>query len=145
MAWTDTTPCSYCGREVSIFKRVGEFCSKAHQEAYLQQQNQLAVEVLHRTHDALKAYRPKTASIEDILGLPSASPAKVEEPAPVAVQEVEEFQEVTVEPVEYVEEVPEPRPAMGTEFFHVGDTIGKLNQGGFLASLRRLWESLTAR
>jgi hypothetical protein len=140
MAWTDTTPCSFCGREIPIFRRFGDgqFCSKAHQESALQQQNQLAVAMLHRTHDALKAYKPKSSSIEDILGLPSGRGAL--EQTSVAVAERTEVRVVEVEPWEF-EEAAAVEPAI----FHFGDSMAQLQEHGFLASLRHLWESLTAR
>jgi len=36
----------------------GQFCSTAHRKAYWQEQERLAVERLHQTHDSLRAYRP---------------------------------------------------------------------------------------
>jgi hypothetical protein len=72
MAWNEKSNCAYCGDEIPALRRLsnGRFCSKEHAQEYVQQQTQLAVDVLHRTHDALKAYRPKGSSIEDILGIP---------------------------------------------------------------------------
>jgi hypothetical protein len=83
MAWTDTTLCSFCGKEIPIFRKFGngQFCSKQHHDEYQKQQDQMAVDLLHRTHDALKAYRPVGSSIEDILGTGSTRPAA---PPPVA-------------------------------------------------------------
>ncbi|MEO5924135.1 MAG: hypothetical protein ABIR70_09930 [Bryobacteraceae bacterium] len=95
MAWTDTSNCSFCGKEIPIFRKFGngQYCSKQHQEAFEQQQEQMAVALLHRTHDALKAYRPVGSSIEDILGTgPAKAPVpQYAAPAPVAalVAEVE--------------------------------------------------------
>jgi hypothetical protein len=210
MAWTDTFPCSFCGREIPIYKRFGngQFCSKAHEDGFVRQQNQLAVEVLHRTHDALKAYRPTTSSIEDILGLPAKAPVPVAapievapvamfeilpEPAPAAAEErLPQLPDNWFEPpaVAAAVRAPEmrgesrefdkaasamlpqrsvlateqaaawegvqkldnparptltPAPPMDRAIFHFGDSAGKLHQTGFLSSLRRLWESLTAR
>lgn len=45
----------------------GQFCSTGHQKAYWKEQERLAVEVLHRTHDALMAYKPQE-DIELIIG-----------------------------------------------------------------------------
>ncbi|MEQ1884997.1 MAG: hypothetical protein ABL967_08045 [Bryobacteraceae bacterium] len=45
----------------------GQFCSAAHAKAYWKEQERLAVERLHQTHDSLMAYRPAGA-IEAILG-----------------------------------------------------------------------------
>lgn len=69
MSWADDTRCLYCDGKLPLFRKLaqGQFCSKQHQEAYWKEQEALAVEVLHRTHDALQAYKP-TGSIEDILG-----------------------------------------------------------------------------
>jgi hypothetical protein len=74
-----------------LFRKLaqGQFCNKAHQEAYWKEQDQLAVEVLHRTHDALQAY--KTAEpIESILG-PTAAPPVVRGPEP-ALEVIPELQ-----------------------------------------------------
>jgi hypothetical protein len=102
MAWTDTTLCSFCGKEIPIFRKFGngQFCSKQHQEAFQKQQDEMAVDLLHRTHDALKAYRPVGSSIEDILGTGTAKPPVPQyvAPAPIAP--------VAVAPVAV--EVPEP-------------------------------------
>lgn len=76
MSWADDTRCLYCDGKLPLFRKLaqGQFCSKQHQEAYWKEQEALAVEVLHRTHDALQAYKP-TGSIDDILGpSPVASP-----------------------------------------------------------------------
>ena len=91
MAWTDTTLCSFCGKEIPIFRKFGngQFCSKQHHDEYQKQQEQMAVDLLHRTHDALKAYRPVGSSIEDILGTGAAKPAPpppLFAPTPVATQ-----------------------------------------------------------
>lgn len=182
MAWTDTSVCSFCGKEIPIHRRLSkaQFCSKAHEESFHQQQNQMAVESLHRTHDALKAYRPSGASIEDILGSPAPraaqwAPVAVAEPvvehvidepeqvetATPTVNRLEEFlPEETVEwdqaAVELPEKLlyadsydaPEEAPAvevMDQSVFHFGDSQAMLQESGFLASLRRLWESLTSR
>ncbi len=92
MAWTDTTDCLFCGRAIPIYRKFGkgQFCSVEHEEGFRQQQNQLAVEVLHRTHDALKAYQPVGSSIEDILG-PSVRRQPVTEPVLAPAVEIEEL------------------------------------------------------
>jgi len=100
MAWTDTTDCLFCGRAIPIYRKFGkgQFCSAEHEEGFRQQQNQLAVEVLHRTHDALKAYQPVGSSIEDILG-PSVRRQPIAEPFRAATVEIEELavEELAVE------------------------------------------------
>jgi hypothetical protein len=69
MPWADDTRCLYCDGKLPLYRKLtqGQFCSKAHQTAYWQEQERLAVERLHQTHDALKAYRPPEP-IEAILG-----------------------------------------------------------------------------
>lgn len=79
MSWSDDTRCLFCDGKLPLYRKLaqGQFCSKAHQEAYWKEQEYLAVETLHRTHDALQAYKP-SVSIESILG-----PAPVAQPIPV--------------------------------------------------------------
>ena len=92
MSWSDDTRCLFCDGKLPLFRKLaqGQFCSKPHQEAYWKEQDQLAVEVLHRTHDALQAY--KTAvPIESILG-PTAAPAPVPLPAPDVISELQGLQ-----------------------------------------------------
>src|ERR1051326_4019129 len=48
----------------------GQFCSDKHRKAYWSEQERLAVERLHQTHDCLQAYRPPGA-LEAILGIPT--------------------------------------------------------------------------
>ncbi len=111
MAWTDTTLCSFCGKEIPIFRKFGngQFCSKQHSEEYQKQQEQMAVDLLHRTHDALKAYRPVGSSIEDILGTGPAKPAAPPPaaplyvtPAPVAAQPQPTYQTAVETPAAHV-------------------------------------------
>ena len=73
MSWSEDTRCLFCDGKLPLFRKLsqGQFCSKAHQEAYWKEQDKLAVESLHRTHDALQAYKP-SVSIESILGAPAA-------------------------------------------------------------------------
>ena len=90
MSWSDDTRCLFCDGKLPLFRKLaqGQFCSKPHQEAYWKEQDQLAVEVLHRTHDALQAY--KTAvPIESILG-PAPVPAPL--PAPDVIPELQGLQ-----------------------------------------------------
>jgi hypothetical protein len=76
MSWSDDTRCLFCDGKLPLFRKLaqGQFCSKVHQEAYWKEQEQLAVQVLHRTHETLQAYKPAT-SIESILG-PTPAPAE---------------------------------------------------------------------
>ncbi|MEP6960729.1 MAG: hypothetical protein ABI995_01530 [Acidobacteriota bacterium] len=69
MPWSDDTRCLYCDGKLPLYRKLkkGQFCSPAHQDAYWKEQEQLAVEGLHQTHDALRAYRP-AEPIENILG-----------------------------------------------------------------------------
>src|SRR5450755_3896027 len=81
MAWSDDTRCLFCDGKLPLYRKLtnGQFCSTPHQKAYWKEQERLAVEVLHRTHDALMAYRP-AGDIELIIG-PSVG---WNEPAPLA-------------------------------------------------------------
>ncbi|MEO8100742.1 MAG: hypothetical protein ABI811_23795 [Acidobacteriota bacterium] len=77
MPWSDDTRCLFCDGKLPLYRKLtqGQFCSRAHQDAYWKEQQELAVESLHQTHDALRAYRP-AEPIENILGplTPSAPP-----------------------------------------------------------------------
>ncbi len=89
MSWSDDTRCLFCDGKLPLYRKLaqGQFCSKAHQESYWKEQDQLAVAALHRTHDALQAYKP-TVSIESILGpapvVPVAAPVFVDTDPPLA-------------------------------------------------------------
>lgn len=80
MSWSDDTRCLFCDGKLPLFRKLaqGQFCSKAHQESYWKEQDQLAVEVLHRTHDALQAYKT-AAPIESILGPMAVPPPRLVE------------------------------------------------------------------
>ena len=69
MSWSDDTRCLYCDGKLPLYRKLtnGQFCSTPHQKAYWKEQERLAVEVLHRTHDALMAFRPQ-GDIELIIG-----------------------------------------------------------------------------
>ncbi len=69
MSWSDDTRCLYCDGKLPLYRKLtnGQFCSTGHQKAYWKEQERLAVEVLHRTHDALMAFRP-AQDIELIIG-----------------------------------------------------------------------------
>src|ERR1043165_187582 len=74
MAWSDNVRCLYCDGKLPLYRKItsGQFCSAVHRKAYWQDQERLAVERLHQTHDSLRAYRPPDA-LEAILGKPAAS------------------------------------------------------------------------
>jgi hypothetical protein len=63
MSWSDDTRCLYCDGKLALYRKItsGQFCSAAHRKAYWQEQEKLAVERLHQTHDSLRAYRPPEA------------------------------------------------------------------------------------
>src|SRR5258706_6961133 len=74
MSWSDDMRCLYCDGKLPLYRKItsGQFCSAVHRKAYWQDQERLAVERLHQTHDSLRAYRPADA-LEAILGKPAAS------------------------------------------------------------------------
>src|SRR5271169_1368095 len=69
MSWADDIRCLYCDGRLPLYRKItnGQFCSKAHRQSYWQEQERLAVERLHQTHNSLRAYRPPGA-VEAILG-----------------------------------------------------------------------------
>ena len=70
MSWSDETRCLHCDGKLPLYRKLtsGQFCSAAHGKAYWKEQERLAVERLHQTHDSLRAYRPAGA-LEAILGV----------------------------------------------------------------------------
>jgi len=68
MSWSDDIRCLYCDGRLPLYRKIthGQFCSSAHRKAYWQEQERLAVERLHQTHDSLVAHRgdlaPDTAA-----------------------------------------------------------------------------------
>jgi hypothetical protein len=74
MAWSGNLRCLHCDGKLPLYRKLtsGQFCSKAHSDLYWQEQQRLAVERLHQTHDSLRAYRAPD-SLETILGKPAAS------------------------------------------------------------------------
>lgn len=74
MAWSDDMRCLHCDGKLPLYRKItsGQFCSAVHRKAYWQDQERLAVERLHQTHDSLRAYRAPDA-LESILGKPAAS------------------------------------------------------------------------
>ena len=75
MAWSGNLRCLHCDGKLPLYRKLtsGQFCSKAHSDAYWQEQQRLAVERLHQTHDSLRAYRAPAETLEAILGKPAAS------------------------------------------------------------------------
>ncbi|MGD1091578.1 MAG: hypothetical protein ABSB35_06235 [Bryobacteraceae bacterium] len=75
MSWTDDIRCLYCDGKLPLYRKIahGQFCSTTHRKAYWQEQERLAVDRLHQTHNALRAYRPPGA-VQAILGRPEAQP-----------------------------------------------------------------------
>lgn len=69
MSWADEIRCLYCDGRLPLYRKItnGQFCSAAHRKAYWQEQERLAVERLHQTHDSLRAYKPR-GPVEAILG-----------------------------------------------------------------------------
>jgi len=136
MAWSDNVRCLYCDGKLPLYRKItsGQFCSAAHRKSYWQDQERLAVERLHQTHDSLRAYRSPEA-LEAILGKPAAS-------APVSVDkyylagEPEEFDLRGVESRLSVEEM--ARSASNT---------GNVKFAGFLTEEKpalRAWHALLA-
>ena len=75
MAWSDNVRCLHCDGKLPLYRKItsGQFCSAVHRKAYWQEQERLAVERLHQTHDSLRAYRPGEG-LEAILGKPAGEP-----------------------------------------------------------------------
>lgn len=118
-----------------------QFCSAAHEAAFQQEQTRLAVETLHRTHDALKAYIP-TVSVEDILGPdPSGPPQPIlEQPAAQLVDLASAVQRAPLAPPppRVVPPPPAPKPEPRVEWHHFGESAGKLERGFWSTLLRWL-------
>ncbi len=104
MSWSDDTRCLFCDGKLPLFRKLaqGQFCSKSHQEAYWKEQDQLAVQVLHRTHDAIQAYKI-SAPVESILG-----PAPGSQPAlPVEAVRTADYTPVPERRLDFVPEIQE--------------------------------------
>jgi hypothetical protein len=69
MSWADDIRCLYCDGRLPLYRKItnGQFCSSVHRKSYWQEQERLAVERLHQTHDSLRAYKPR-GPVEAILG-----------------------------------------------------------------------------
>ena len=74
MSWSDDMRCLYCDGKLPLYRKItsGQFCSAVHRKAYWQEQEKLAVERLHQTHDSLRAYQPPE-ELASPLGKSSAS------------------------------------------------------------------------
>src|SRR5690242_3751626 len=109
MSWSDDTRCLYCEGRLPLYRKIshGQFCSSAHRKAYWQEQERLAVERLHQTHDSLRSYRSQGKAephddltphptLESISALNSAladpgpvsAPVLVPEEAPLSVRDI---------------------------------------------------------
>ena len=74
MSWSDDMRCLFCDGKLPLYRKItsGQFCSASHRKLYWQEQEKLAVERLHQTHDSLRAYRPPQ-ELESPLGKASPS------------------------------------------------------------------------
>lgn len=108
MSWADDIRCLYCDGRLPLYRKItnGQFCSAAHRKSYWHEQERLAVERLHQTHDSLQAYKPRVP-VESILGNTEAS---IELPAELPAEVV----------IESFEPKAEPRPVWLT-FANSGD------------------------
>src|SRR3569832_1573227 len=97
MSWSDDTRCLFCDGKLPLLRKLaqGQFCSKQHQEAYWKELDQLAVQALHRTHDALQAYKP-AVPIESSLG-PWAASLHTPKAAP-SLEQIPELQHLKPQP-----------------------------------------------
>src|SRR5579871_4136702 len=64
MSWSDDIRCLYCDARLPLYRKIthGQFCSSSHRKAYWQEQERLAVERLHQTHDSLQIRRPRNVA-----------------------------------------------------------------------------------
>ena len=76
MPRSSDTRCLHCNGKIPLLQRLknSQFCSTAHEQTYRTEQQELAVERLHQTHDSLQAYKPPE-DVESILGPLSIPPA----------------------------------------------------------------------
>src|ERR1051325_7641751 len=81
MSWSDDMRCLYCDGKLPLYRKItnGQFCSASHRKAYWQEQERLAVERLHQTHNSLRAYRP--AAPLEMAGGPDPGQLEPVEPA----------------------------------------------------------------
>ncbi len=83
MSWSDDTRCLHCDGKLPLYRKItsGQFCSAGHRKAYWLEQERLAVERLHQTHDSLRAYRP----VDALEAAPKRAPLREPGPAPIPV------------------------------------------------------------
>jgi len=100
MAWSEDTRCLYCEGRLPLYRKIthGQFCSSAHRKAYWEEQERLAVERLHQSHNSLNAYRSSAPEalvaapeLDPVQGaipqLPAAAPAPLLEESPLELSE----------------------------------------------------------
>ncbi len=130
MAWSDNIRCLHCDGKLPLYRKItsGQFCSAVHRKAYWQDQERLAVERLHQTHDSLRAYRPPDA-LEGVLGRSAAS-------EPVSPKYYQTEHEIEVES--------QPEAA---EIARSASNTGNVKFPGFLTEDKpalRAWDALQA-
>ncbi len=78
MSWSLDMRCLYCDGKLPLYRKIthGQFCSTAHGKAYWLEQEKLAVERLHQTHNSLRTYRPPTLPEVILKSTQSALPAE---------------------------------------------------------------------
>lgn len=90
MSWSDDIRCLYCDGRLPLYRKItnGQFCSTAHRKAYWKEQERLAVERLHQTHDTLQAYRASAnQDVDSIIGVvPITEPEPIPAPLPALEQ-----------------------------------------------------------
>jgi hypothetical protein len=81
MPWSDDMRCLHCDGKLPLYRKLtsGQFCSAGHRKAYWEEQERLAVERLHQTHDSLLAYRASLPQ-EPIAKIPPPSEPLADEP-----------------------------------------------------------------
>jgi hypothetical protein len=79
MSWSDDIRCLYCDGRLPLYRKIthGQFCSSAHRKAYWREQERLAVERLHQTHNSLKAFTLPDANPFPAPGPPPSEPESV--------------------------------------------------------------------
>src|SRR6185295_13564439 len=67
MSWSDDTRCLYCEGRLPLYRKVthGQFCSSAHRKSYWQEQERLAIERLHQSHNTLRSYHVAHAEAQE--------------------------------------------------------------------------------
>src|SRR5512141_351110 len=103
MSWSDDTRCLYCEGRLPLYRKVthGQFCSNAHRKAYWQDQERLAIERLHQTHNTIRSYNAQTQAEageelsarlelrpEPVRALPDPEPVLAPEEAPLTAPDM---------------------------------------------------------